>query len=259
MRTGNPVRKGTSTSTKRRRDKTMSNGQKVAIITGASQGIGAALVEAYVDKGYAVVANSRSIKPSSRSGIVTVDGDIGDRGVAERVVNSAIDRFGRIDTLINNAGIFIAKPFTDYSIEDFRNVIDVNVAGFFHISQLAAAEMLKKGNGHIVQITTALVDQPIAGVPSALASLTKGGLDAVTRSLAIEYAKSGIRVNAVAPGIVKTPMHGPETHEFLAGLHPVGRMGEITEIVDAVLYLEGASFVTGETLHVDGGQHAGRW
>ncbi|MDL2407789.1 SDR family oxidoreductase [Rhizobium calliandrae] len=237
----------------------MSNEQKVAIITGASQGIGAALVAAYRKNGYAVVANSRSIKPSSDPSVVVVDGDVGDRAVAERIVKTTMERFGRIDTLVNNAGIFIAKPFTDYTVEDFRNAMAVNVEGFFHISQLAAAEMLKRKSGHIVQITTTLVDQPIAGVSASLASLTKGGLDAVTRALAIEYAKSGIRVNAVAPGIIKTPMHAPETHEFLAALHPVGHMGDIADIVDAVLYLEQAGFVTGETLHVDGGQHAGRW
>lgn len=237
----------------------MSNEQKVAIVTGASQGIGAGIVEAYRKEGYVVVANSRSIQPSSDTGVIAVPGSIGERSVAEKVVKTAIERFGRIDTLINNAGIFIGKPFTEYTVEDFNNVIDVNVAGFFHITQLAIAEMLKKGHGHIVQITTALVEQPIADVPTGLATLTKGGLDAVTRGLAIEYAKSGIRVNAVAPGIIRTPMHAPETHDFLKGLHPLGRLGEVSEVVDAVLYLERAGFVTGETLNVDGGQHAGRW
>ena len=173
-------------------------------------------------------------------------------------MKTAVERFGRIDTLINNAGIFISKPFTEYTGEDFRNVIEVNVAGFFYVTQLAIAQMLKQSSGHIVQITTTLVDQPIAGVPAVLASLSKGGLAAVTRALAIEYAKNGIRANAVAPGIIKTPLHAPETHKFLAELHPVGRMGEISDIVDAILYLERAKFVTGETLDVDGGQHAGR-
>lgn len=237
----------------------MSNEQKVAIVTGASQGIGAGIVKGYRDNGYLVVANSRNIEPSSDEGIITVPGNIGDRKVAENIVGTAIERFGRIDTLINNAGIFIGKPFTEYTADDLRNVLEVNVAGFFHITQLALAEMLRQQRGHIVQITTALVDQPIAGAPSGLAGLTKGGLDAVTRGLAIEYAKSGIRVNAVAPGIIKTPMHPTETHDFLNGLHPIGRMGEVQEIVDAVLYLERAGFVTGETINVDGGQHAGRW
>lgn len=237
----------------------MSNEQKVAIITGASQGIGAGLVKAYRDNGFVVVTNSRSIKPSSDEGVIAIAGNIGNRKVAAQVVNIAVERFGRIDTLINNAGIFISKPFTEYTEDEFQKVMDVNLAGFFSVTQFAVSQMLQRDSGHIVQITTSLVDQPIAGVPAALASLTKGGLDAVTRSLAIEYAKNGIRVNAVAPGIIKTPMHAPETHEFFAGLHPVGRMGEVGEIVDAILYLERAKFVTGETLTVDSGQHAGRW
>ena len=232
--------------------------RKVAIITGASQGIGAGLVDGFLAKSYRVVANSRSIKPSTRADLVTVAGDIADPEVAKKVVSTAIQHFGRVDTLINNAGIFIAKPFIEYTAEEFANVMSVNVAGFFHVSQQAAARMLSQRSGHIVNITTSLVDQPIAGVPAAMASLTKGGLDAVTRSLAIEYADKGIRVNAISPGIIKTPMHAPETHDFLAKLHPMQRIGEVTEIVDAVLYLDNAGFVTGETLHVDGGQHAGR-
>jgi len=236
----------------------MSKEQKVAIVTGASQGIGAGIVKAYRDAGYAVVANSRNIRPTSDEGIISVSGNIGDRSVAKAIVDTAIQRFGRIDTLVNNAGIFIGKPFTDYTEEDFDNVINVNVAGCFHVTQLAIAEMLKQTHGHIVPIPTALVNQPSSAVPSGLATLTKGGLDAVTRGLAIEYASRGIRVNAVAPGIIKTPMHTPETHDFLGALHPMGHMGEISDIVDAVLYLERAGFVTGETLHIDGGQHAGR-
>lgn len=235
----------------------MSKQQKVVVVTGASQGIGAGIVKRYREQGYMVVANSRNIEQGSDEGVIAVPGHIGDRAVAARVVQTAMERFGRIDTLINNAGIFIGKPFTDYTVEDFRNVIDVNLGGFFHITQLAIEQMLKQKQGHIVQITTALVEHPISAVPTGLATLTKGGLDAVTRGLAIEYAKSGIRVNAVAPGIVKTPMHAPETHGFLKNLHPLGRMGEVDEIADAVLYLERAGFVTGETIHVDGGQHAG--
>lgn len=237
----------------------MSKEQKVAIVTGASQGIGAGLVEAFRKNGYAVVANSRRIGPSSDAGVVTVAGSISDRAVAERVVATAVERFGRVDTLVNNAGIFLAKPFTDYTVEDFQRVLDVNLAGFFHVSQFAITQMLKQNRGHVLQITTSLVDQPLSDVPAGLASLTKGGLDAVTRGLAIEYAKRGVRVNAVSPGIIKTPMHPPEAHGFLDALHPVGHMGEIQDIVDAVLYLERATFVTGETLRVDGGQHAGRW
>lgn len=233
--------------------------RKVAVITGASQGIGAGVVAAYRERGFAVVATSRSIQPSADLNIATVAGDIRDRAVAERVVATALERFGRIDTLINNAGIFISKPFTEYSAEDFRNVVDINLAGFFNMTQLALPPMQKQGNGHIVQITTTMVHQAIAGVPAGLAMLTKGGLDAVTRGLAIEYAKTGVRVNAIAPGIIKTPMHTPETHEFLAGMHPMGRMGEVSDIVDAIMYLEHAPFITGETINVDGGQHAGRW
>ena len=235
----------------------MGKEQKVVIITGASQGIGADLVKGYRDRNYRVVANSRSIKPSSDPDILAVAGDIADPATAQRIVSQAVERFGRVDSLVNNAGIFIAKPFTDYTTEDFASVIAINVGSFFHLTKLAAAEMLKQGSGHIVQITTSLVDHANSNVPSVLASLTKGGLNAATKSLAIEYAKKGIRVNAVSPGIIKTPMHAPETHEFLANLHPVGRMGESKDIVDAVLFLENAAFVTGEILHVDGGQSAG--
>lgn len=231
--------------------------QKVAIITGASQGIGEGLVKAYRDRNYRVIANSRSIKPSTDPDVVTVAGDIADPNTAERIVKAAVERFGRVDTLVNNAGIFVAKPFTDYTDEDFATVLAVNVGSFFQVTRRAAAEMLKQGSGHIVQITTSLVDHANSSVPSVLASLTKGGLNAATRSLAIEYAARGIRVNAVSPGVIKTPMHAPDTHEFLANLHPVRRMGETGDIVNAVLYLESAPFVTGEILHVDGGQSAG--
>jgi NAD(P)-dependent dehydrogenase (short-subunit alcohol dehydrogenase family) len=232
--------------------------QKLAIVTGASQGIGAGLVKGYRDAGYAVVANSRNIQKSDDPGVIAVPGDIGERAVAETVVKTAIERFGRIDTLVNNAGVFIGKPFVEFTADDYRKVIHVNLDGFFYLTQLVVPHMLAKKSGHIVQITTSMVDQPIAAAGASLAALTKGGLDSVTRALAIEYAKDGIRVNAVAPGIIKTPMHAPNTHDFLSALHPVGRMGEVHEIVDAVLYLEKAGFVTGQTLNVDGGQHAGR-
>ncbi|WP_315835886.1 SDR family NAD(P)-dependent oxidoreductase [Bradyrhizobium prioriisuperbiae] len=231
--------------------------QKVVIITGASQGIGADLVKGYRDRNYRVVANSRAIKPSSDPDILAVPGDIADPKTAERIVSQALEHFGRIDTLVNNAGIFIAKPLVDYSDEDYAAIVGINLNGFFQITRRAAREMLKQGSGHIVQITTTLAEQANSNVPSVLASLTKGGLNAATKSLAIEYAKKGIRVNAVSPGVIKTPMHAPATHEFLANLHPVGRMGEAKDIVDAVLFLEGACFVTGEILHVDGGQSAG--
>jgi NAD(P)-dependent dehydrogenase (short-subunit alcohol dehydrogenase family) len=235
----------------------MSIERKVAVITGASQGIGAALVKAYRARNYRVIATARSIKSSNDADILVVPGDITDRKTAERAIREGVARFGRIDTLVNNAGIFIAKPFTQYTEADYDAILGVNLAGFFHTTQLAVAEMEKQGSGHIVQITTSLIDHAIAGVPSVLASLTKGGLNGATKSLAIEYAKRGIRVNAVALGIIKTPMHPTETHSHLDALHPIGHMGEISDVVEAILYLEGAGFVTGEIHHVDGGQSAG--
>jgi NAD(P)-dependent dehydrogenase (short-subunit alcohol dehydrogenase family) len=231
--------------------------QKVAIVTGASQGIGAGVVEAYRKLGYGVVATSRTIAPADDAGIVTVQGDIADPATAERVVAAAIERFGRIDTLVNNAGVFVAKPFTDYTADDYAAVLGINMTGFFRITQLAIGHMLTQGGGHIVNVTTSLVDNADTRVPSALASLTKGGLQSATKSLAIEYATRGIRANAVSPGTIKTPMHPEETHMGLAALHPVGRMGEVSDIVDAVVFLENAPFVTGEILHVDGGMSAG--
>ncbi|MFD8388169.1 SDR family NAD(P)-dependent oxidoreductase [Streptomyces sp. NPDC059680] len=231
--------------------------QKVAIITGASQGIGAALVEGYRKLGYAVVATSRTIAPGADTDVLTVQGDIADPATAERVVSAALERFGRIDTVVNNAGIFIAKPFTEYTAEDYAAVTGINVTGFFHLTQQALPHLLARGGGHIVSVTTSLVDNADSRVPSVLASLTKGGLQSATKSLAVEYATRNIRVNAVSPGTIKTPMHPEETHEFLAALHPVGRMGEASDIVDAVLFLETAPFVTGEILHVDGGMSAG--
>ncbi|MFK2904917.1 SDR family oxidoreductase [Dyella ginsengisoli] len=235
----------------------MNNQQKVAIVTGASRGIGAGLVKAFRDRDYRVVVNARSIQPSSDPGVLAIAGDIADRSVAQRIIAEALTQFGRIDTLVNNAGIFTAKPFTSFTLEDYANNLAVNLDGFFHITQLAIAEMEKQGSGHVVSITTSLTDHAIDGVPSVLAALTKGGLNAATKSLAIEYAKRGVRVNAVSPGVIKTPMHAPETHGALAGLHPVGRMGDIADIVNGVLYLDSAGFVTGEILHVDGGQSAG--
>jgi NAD(P)-dependent dehydrogenase (short-subunit alcohol dehydrogenase family) len=232
-------------------------GKKVAVITGASQGIGAGLVAAYRSLGYAVVASSRSIGASSDPDVLTVAGDIADPATAQEVVSRGVERFGRINTVVNNAGQFVAKPFTEYTAEEFATLVGVNLAGFVRTTQLAIPHMLEQGGGHVVNITTALVEHPNSNVPSVLASLTKGGLQAATKSLAIEYASRGIRANAVAPGIIKTPMHPEETHGFLAPLHPVGRMGEINDVVDAVVYLEKAPFVTGVILHVDGGQSAG--
>jgi NAD(P)-dependent dehydrogenase (short-subunit alcohol dehydrogenase family) len=235
----------------------MSTAQKVAIVTGASQGIGAALVRAFRSRDYKVVANSRSIKAIADPDVVPVQGDVADPVTADLVFEEAVKRFGHVDTLVNNAGIFMAKPFTAYSMDDYAVYMATNVTGFFHMTQRAVAAMNKQGHGHIVTITTSLVDQPMTSVPAVLASLTKGALNAATKSLAIECAKSGVRVNAVSPGIIKTPMHPVEAHQALASMHPMGRMGETSDVVDAVIYLDSAAFVTGEILHVDGGQAAG--
>jgi NAD(P)-dependent dehydrogenase (short-subunit alcohol dehydrogenase family) len=230
---------------------------RVVVITGASQGIGASLVPAYRRLGYAVLGTSRTIPPSDDPMIATVQGDIATADTAERVTRHAIDRFGRIDTLINNAGVFVAKRFTQYTDEDYDLVTGVNLGGFFHITRRAIEHMERVGSGHVVNITTTLVEHADVKVPSALASLTKGGLAAVTKSLATEYATTGVRVNAVSPGVIKTPMHAPETYDGLGTLHPMGRMGETSDVVSAVMYLESAPFVTGEFMHVDGGQSAG--
>jgi NAD(P)-dependent dehydrogenase (short-subunit alcohol dehydrogenase family) len=233
------------------------SGQKVAIITGASQGIGAGLSKAYRERGYAVIVTARSIGPSEDSGIVAVEGDIADPDTAQRVVDAAIERFGRIDTLINNAGIYIGKPFTEYTLEDFNALIAVNLVGFFHITTRTIKHMLDKSRGHVVNVSTTLVEQADSGIPAALSVLTKGGLVAVTKSLAIEYASRGLRVNAVSLGVIKTPIHDASSYAGMGALHPVGRVGEIEDVVGGVLYLESAPFVTGEVLHIDGGQSAG--
>jgi NAD(P)-dependent dehydrogenase (short-subunit alcohol dehydrogenase family) len=230
---------------------------KIAIVTGASGGIGAGLVSAFRDTGYAVVATARSMPASDDPDLLTIEGDITRAETAQRVVEQALDRFGRIDSLVNMAGIFIGKPFTEYTTDDFRSITGVNLAGFFHITQRSIQQMVAQGVGHVVNISASLVDQPDSMRPSALAALTKGGLAAVTRALAIEYASRGVRVNAVAPGVVKTAMHDPESYEGLGALHPLGRVGEVSDVVDGILYLERAPFVTGEILHVDGGQAAG--
>jgi NAD(P)-dependent dehydrogenase (short-subunit alcohol dehydrogenase family) len=241
----------------------MPDTQKTAIVTGASQGIGAGLVEAFLSRGYRVVANSRSITTTNRFApsfnLAFVDGDIGDPNTAAEIVDAALSRFGRVDVLINNAGVFIPKPFTEYTTEDFDTLVSTTLAGFLYVSQLAVKQMVKQKSGNIVNISTTLVDHPVAGVPVTVQVMAKGSLDAVTRALAMEYASEGIRVNTVGLGAIKTPMHKPESYEFLKGLHPVGRIGEIKEVVDAVLFLTEATFTTGEILHVDGGAHAGKW
>jgi NAD(P)-dependent dehydrogenase (short-subunit alcohol dehydrogenase family) len=229
---------------------------RVAIITGASRGIAAGLVASFRGAGYAVVGNSRSMSSLEEPDYLTVQGDIAKAETARSVVDRALDRFGRIDTLINNAGLFIAKPFTGYTADDYTAISGVNLAGFFHITKAVIEQMVTQGSGHIVNITTSIVDHPSSTRPSALVALTKGALAAVTRSLAVEYAPRGIRVNAVAPGIIRTPMHDAGSYDGLAALHPLGRLGEIADIVEGILYLERATFVTGEILHVDGGQSA---
>lgn len=230
----------------------------VAIVTGASQGIGAAVVSAYVSAGYNVIANSRKLGLSADPNVVNVPGDIRDPETTVKIMTRVAEQFGRLDALVNNAGIFIAKPFTEYTKADYEAVLATNLEGFFHITQRALMLMDVQGRGHIVNITASLADQPINGVPAALASLTKGGLNAVTKGLAIEYASRGIRVNAVAPGVIKTPMHPEATHAALGSLHPLGRIGDVADIAAAVMFLERAAFVTGEIIHVDGGQNAGR-
>ncbi|MET9226369.1 SDR family oxidoreductase [Lentzea sp. NPDC003310] len=230
---------------------------KVAIVTGASQGIGAALVPAYRKLGYSVVAVSRSVEDSGDPEVLAIRADLSVPGEGARVVREALARFGRVDALVNNAGVFVAKPFTEYTDEDYAAVTGTNLVGFFDITRSAVAAMEQVGSGHVVNVSTTLVEHALSAVPSALASLTKGGLTAVTKSLAVEYAARDIRFNTVALGIIKTPMHAPETHDALAGLHPVGRIGEISDVVDAITFLEQAGFVTGEVLHVDGGQSAG--
>ena len=234
----------------------MSTPTRVAVITGASQGIGAGLVQGYRKLGYAVVANSRHISESDDPMVHTVAGDISQPGVGKRVIDAAITHFGRVDTVVNNAGIFIAKPFTEYTDADYDAITGVNTRGFFEVTRSALAVMHE--GGHIVNISTSLVDHASSKAPSVLASLTKGGLNAATKALAVEYAGRGIRSNAVALGVISTPMHDPASHDALAAMNPMERLGDVDDAVEAVLYLEQAGFVTGEILHVDGGQSAGR-
>ena len=230
---------------------------RVAVITGGSQGIGAGLVAAYRARGWAVVANARTITPSDDPGLLGVAGDVSDPATSEHIVGAALDRFGRIDTLVNNAGVYISKPFTDYTADDYAAMVGVNLTGFFWLTQRVISEMLKGRGGHIVNVTSTLVDHANSTAPSVLTSLTKGGLAAATRSLAVEYASRRIRVNAVSLGVIQTPMHPPESYGALADRQPVGHVGQVSDVVGGVLYLESAPFVTGETVHIDGGQIAG--
>jgi len=237
---------------------------RTVLVTGASQGIGAGAVAAFLERGDRVVANSRSITKSSSftasENLALVDGDIGDPATAAELTKTAIERFGTIDAVVNNAGIFFSKPFVDYSVADFRSLVSTNLEGFLYVTQLAIKQMLRqKTGGSIINITTSMVDHPIAGINCVVPMITKGGLEAATRNLAMEYAKEGIRVNAVAPGIVDTPMHEGDPQDFLKTLSPMGRISTIGDIVDAIVYLTYAATVTGEVLHVDGGSHAGKW
>lgn len=234
---------------------------KTAIITGASRGIGAGLVGAFLKQSYNVVATSRDVSQqlTASTALVLIDGDIGKPETAAKVVDAAIKSFGSIDVLVTNAGIFFTKPFTEFSTADFNALVSTNLLGFLYITQLSVKQMLKQKSGNVVSITAALADQPILGVNGSVPMITKGGLNSIIRSLAIEYAKQGVRFNAVAPGVVDTPMHKDDPKDFLKQLQPMGKIANIQDVVDAVLYLVQASQVTGEVLHVDGGVHAGRW
>ena len=232
---------------------------KVAIITGASQGIGAGLVTGYRGRGWAVVATGSTITPSQDPGVLTVAGDIADPATAGQIVGAALERFGRLDTLVNNAGVFIAKPFTGYTAADYARVVDVSLTGFFWVTQRAIAEMATRHGGHVVNISATLAEVATSGTPAVLAALTRGGLAAATRSLAVEYAAYGIRVNAVSPGVIQTLVQLPESYDGRGGrLSPLGRAGRVSDVVDGVLFLESAPYITGEVLHIDRGQIAGR-
>jgi NAD(P)-dependent dehydrogenase (short-subunit alcohol dehydrogenase family) len=232
--------------------------RKVAIITGGSQGIGAGLVAEYRRRGWGVVAVSRHIKPGGDPDVLALDGDITEVGTADRIVSGALEHFGRIDTLVNNAGLYLSKPFTDYTADDYAAVVGVNLTGFFLLTQRVITEMVKRGSGHVVNISATLADYANSSAPSVLTSLTKGGLASATRSLAIEYASRGIRVNAVSPGVIQTPVHPAESYANLGSqLPPVGHVGQVADIVGGILFLESSPFITGEVLHIDGGQIAG--
>jgi NAD(P)-dependent dehydrogenase (short-subunit alcohol dehydrogenase family) len=252
-----------SASSEGRVQDALSGRPKVAIVTGGSSGIGLEMVKKLIEKGYRVVANSRNITSAmtlhNTADLKLVDGDIGIEETAKHVVRTAIQNFGTVDLLVNNAGVFIPKPFTEYTAEDYRRVTQTNLAGFFYVSQLAVAQMRLQKFGHVVNISSSLVSQPIAGVPAILLNLTKAGLESVTRALAIEFAVEGIRFNAIAPGVVNTPMNPVEAHEFLKQLSPLKRLATVEEVADLLLYLESAQFVNGEVVHLDGGAHAGKW
>jgi NAD(P)-dependent dehydrogenase (short-subunit alcohol dehydrogenase family) len=232
--------------------------RKVAIITGGSQGIGAGIVAGYRERGWAVVASARTMKPSADPDLLTVEGDVTDPATAERIIGAALERFGHVDTLVNNAGVFISKPFGQYTAQDYALITSVNLGGFFWLTQRAVAEMAARHGGHVVNITASVAEVANSAAPSVLTALTKGGLASATRSLAVECAPSGIRVNAVSPGIIQTPMHSAESYEHLGPqLPPLGHVGQVSDVVNAVLFLESSPYVTGEIVHVDGGLTAG--
>jgi len=233
------------------------NDRPVAIITGGSQGIGAGLVAGYREQGWAVVASARTIAPSQDPALVTVEGDLQDAATADRIVGAALGQFGRLDTLVNNAGVYLSKPFTDYTADDYATVVGVNLTGFFLLTQRVIAEMLKRSGGHVVNMAATVAERANSAVPEVLAALTKGGIASATRSLAIEYATRGIRVNAISPGIIQTPLHAADSYASSAALVPVGRVGQVSDVVRGVLFLESSPYITGEILHIDGGQIAG--
>jgi len=240
------------------------NKNQVAIVTGASSGLGLGITRALLEHGYRVVANSRTISKSQNlkpsTDLVLVDGDIGNKETAIKVADAAVKHFGRIDLLVNNAGIYIPKPFTEYTPEDFETMIGTNVAGYFFVTQRAVAQMRQQKSGHIVSIATYLVDQPLAGAPISLPVITKSTIPAFSRALAMEFVADGIRVNTISPGVVDTPMHANDDHEVLKKLHPIRRLVQVSEIVDALLYLQSAPMVNGENIRIDGGAHAGaKW
>ncbi|HJV22063.1 MAG TPA: SDR family oxidoreductase [Holophagaceae bacterium] len=245
----------------------MNDKKRTAVVTGGSSGIGLGVVQGYLERGWNVVATSRTIDKARMQAaglpdsprLRVVAGDVGEAATARKVVDEALEAFGSLDVLVNNAGVFISKPFTDYTAEDVERLLATNVHGFLHLTQLAVARMREQGGGSVITVTASIAEQPIAGVPAAVPILTKAGLNAATKALALEYATENIRFNAVSPGIIETPMYGPEAHGFLRGLQPVGRMGRVEDVVDAVMYLTDAPFVTGEILHVDGAMTAGRW
>jgi len=237
---------------------------RVAIVTGASSGIGLGITRALLERGYRVVANSRTISDSKdlrpSASLVLVDGDIGKKETGAKVADAAVEHFDHIDLLVNNAGIYLAKPFTEYTPEDFERMISTNVAGYFFVTQQVVAHMRKRTSGHVVSISTTLTDQPLAGAPISLPVITKSTIPAFSRALAMEYVADGIRANTISPGVVDTPMHASDDHELLKKLHPIPRLVQISEIVDALLYLESAPMVNGENIRIDGGAHAGaKW